>query len=659
MLRLLTPVILAMATLLVAWPGSSLTAEPSRDTLEKFRGLFRVLEGTGPIDDALDRSLWPRDELLASYLELELLFHPRTRISYAQLRQFLSRYPAHPQIPLIKPLVDRFMTDEGTDAEALAWYDRFSPTTSKARLRYLRLLLAKQRMKEAGDLFVTLYRAGASFPGALDTGVRQFQARLTADDHEARARQVLKWGSPKTFEAQLKRIPDPNRRAYLEALAAAHRLNTDFFTLVNRLPPELARSSELWYTRMERLRASGFDLLAMELLNGPQGKYLAAEDRHRIRFSLGQDFLFDKQDFLTAFTLLDPNAQEMGAQLEDSLWLAGWSAYRAGYKEVALAHFRTLGQGAPTPTLRAQGAYWAASLLGFDHPDSRLLLQKAADFPETFYGLLAFESLYRGLPDLIRPEPQCDALLADPTLAPELARMELLRQMERSYYNGGEIEALAQRRNLGLADQVCLANHFGAPNRAIKAASELLRKTNQRVWTGLYPPLPWKPALGWSLDPSVVAGTTRQESLFANRVNSRVGAAGLMQLMPATAREEARLVGLPEPTPFLLQLPAYNLSLGQSYLSRMLAKWNGDLVLALVSYNAGPHRAGKWRAERLAMTPLEFMESIRFKETRNYVKLVIHGMAVYRQRLRGSSSSLQSLLGIGQPGLDDLRTPVN
>jgi soluble lytic murein transglycosylase len=145
------------------------------------------------------------------------------------------------------------------------------------------------------------------------------------------------------------------------------------------------------------------------------------------------------------------------------------------------------------------------------------------------------------------------------------------------------------------------------------------------------------------LDPAVMLGLIRQESRFITDVRSHVGASGLMQLMPATARWTAQKVGI-DYRPDMINDPAVNLRLGAAYLKRLLDDFDGSLALAAAAYNAGPGRPRRWR-EGVVLEPAAWAETIPFNETRDYVKKVLANAVVYNAVLGQPLVGLQARLG--------------
>jgi len=141
----------------------------------------------------------------------------------------------------------------------------------------------------------------------------------------------------------------------------------------------------------------------------------------------------------------------------------------------------------------------------------------------------------------------------------------------------------------------------------------------------------------------VLYGLIRQESRFVTDVRSSVGASGLMQLMPATARWTARKIGQPY-TPAMINDSDVNLRLGATYFKLVLDDFGGSLAMATAAYNAGPNRPRRWR-EGAVMEPAAWAETIPFNETRDYVKKVLSNSVYYAALLGTPAPTLKARLG--------------
>ena len=262
-----------------------------------------------------------------------------------------------------------------------------------------------------------------------------------------------------------------------------------------------------------------------------------------------------------------------------------------------------------------------------------------------FYGLLAAEETNAaGTPDWTGWQPGEEDLKrarAVPAIQRALAlyRADLREEGLREWLFA--IRGFDDRSLLAAAQ---VASEAGIPDRAIGTAD---RTVQLHDFTQRYP-TPHRELLGaaarqWNLDEALLYGIIRQESRFIADVRSRVGATGLMQLMPATARWVAKEIPVAYYKPSMLTQVDVNLQMGAYYFRRVLTNL-GDPVLATAAYNAGPGRAKRWRDAR----PLEgaiYAETIPFPETRDYVKKVAANTWYYTSRLTGKTVSLKQLMG--------------
>ena len=147
-----------------------------------------------------------------------------------------------------------------------------------------------------------------------------------------------------------------------------------------------------------------------------------------------------------------------------------------------------------------------------------------------------------------------------------------------------------------------------------------------------------------NLDPAYVYGLIRQESRFIMDARSHVGASGLMQVMPATARWTARKIGLANFRPEQLQDRETNIAIGTGYLKLVLDDFDGSMPLAAAAYNAGPGRPRSWRNGPV-LEAAAWAENVPFSETRDYVKKVLANTTVYAALLSGEPQSLKARLG--------------
>ena len=169
-------------------------------------------------------------------------------------------------------------------------------------------------------------------------------------------------------------------------------------------------------------------------------------------------------------------------------------------------------------------------------------------------------------------------------------------------------------------------------------------------------PMPFRDAVvkrsqSINLDPAYVYGLIRQESRFIMDARSGVGASGLMQVMPATARETARRIGMTGFTADMITDRDTNIAIGTGYLKLVLDDVGGSMPMAAAAYNAGPGRPRTWRGQSgsPAVEAAIWAESVPFAETRDYVKKVLSNTTNYAAILTGQPQSLKARLGMVGP----------
>ncbi|HSJ06417.1 MAG TPA: transglycosylase SLT domain-containing protein [Longimicrobiales bacterium] len=289
------------------------------------------------------------------------------------------------------------------------------------------------------------------------------------------------------------------------------------------------------------------------------------------------------------------------------------------------------------------GYWWAHALELAGAADSaRLVLREVrAEDPFSYYGLRAGERLGVGLWEFeSAPVP---AVTADvhAEVARRLDALDVLRGAGLD--ESANLEAARVMERFAAADGALYALAAGYHARdqtfsGIRIGRELLRREGNwnRELLQLVYPFPYRDAVirearANNLDPYLVAGLIRQESMFNTRARSPAGAIGLMQVMPRTGTTVARTVGIQGFQPARLTDPAVNLRIGTRYLAEQIRSHNGRLVDAIGAYNAGPHRIARWRQFPEYRIPELFIERIPFQETRDYVKIVQQNAVIYRE----------------------------
>ncbi len=335
-----------------------------------------------------------------------------------------------------------------------------------------------------------------------------------------------------------------------------------------------------------------------------------------------------------------------GVQAPYAHWWAGLAAWRLRKYDVAAQLFGDM-TNAPdiSDWSRSGAAFWSAraSLVGRNPGRVSGMLKLGARYPHTFYGLLSLQALDGEKPfdwTLPRLGPVELSLLDQ---VPAVRRSLALLEADQAARAESELKRLTGAPSPELTRVLlALIGKANLPDVAIRLGFKLQRTRGERYDAALFPVPGWMPHDGYNVDKALVFGFMRQESRFKTNAKSRRGAAGLMQLMPATARFIARK----RTSRSALLEPEHNIALGQKYIKHLLEdpSINGNLFYATSAYNAGPGNLRKWRRKiDYQDDPLLFIESVRSRETRNFVERVLTNFWIYRLRLGQPVPSLAAV----------------
>jgi soluble lytic murein transglycosylase len=550
------------------------------------------------------------------------------------------------------------------------------PEAARARLALAQVLLADGRTTDAARVLNDLWILAPAAPEA-ESAARQL--RMLADrglagpppatrERVERAERLLTagLGEPAQNEAEaLLRdtlAPDLRGRALrivLEVSRRAGRYDAAKATVtraLSSLPPERRRP---WLLELARLQKRQSRDLALATLDKLAREYPKSQEAAEALLQKGR-LLEEASRVPEAQVVYQqlaggyPDEAEAGA----ALWRLGWLAwFRGAHAEAAASWTRILAiRGGQT--YREATVYWlgrADQLRGEAELASQRFARLQGDAPRSYYGILAAQRSGRQAP--MSPSSPPPALPADP-LEPlqadaGYARVEALRGVGLGSFADEEMVEMT-RRALGdskllyaLSAAYVQASRYHLALRILRRHFHSLARTGvdtpRAFWELVYP-IGWRSELTEAasraaIDPLLVAAVVREESSFYPQARSRVGARGLMQLMPETARPLAQARRLALNNAELLDDPATNLELGSVYLAGLLREF-GDARLAVAAYNAGPARVREWWGTRRSDDLEVWVEQIPFDETRAFVRRVMLSWDEYR-RLYGPAAAVE------------------
>ncbi|MEC9368604.1 MAG: lytic transglycosylase domain-containing protein [Pseudomonadota bacterium] len=489
----------------------------------------------------------------------------------------------------------------------------------------------------------------------------RFSDILVPADHKARVDRLLLADRAKLVEAVTRtaKLLDENDRKKIDARVAVVRRSSKAEDLLKAISAEAQQNDTgFYFSRIQHLCRQDKSEEAWKLLvSAPsEPEQLVSLEDWWIERRVNCRAALDAGKPQLAYDIVKGHGPIKGEPYEEAQFLAGWIALRYLNKpELAFEHFVALRTAATDADVISRAEYWLGRTARArkNAAEAEEHFRKAATYPLTYYGQLAVQAL--------NPAPAKLALAPNPIpTADEAARFaarDSVRAIRIAHEAG--LEALAPF----FYQQ--LARTLKSPGEAILLA-ELARRIddihdsvrlakialNYGLPTGHYAypvgVLPDYKRVTGEVESALLHALSRQESEFNPRARSPVGARGLMQLMPRTARMVAKQHKVKYRPANLTTDASYNMMLGAAHLRDLIDEYGGSYIMTLVAYNAGPSRVIQWmeasgdpRDPRV--DPIDWVERIPFTETREYVQKILSTTQIFRSQLQGPQSALQLL----------------
>jgi len=538
-------------------------------------------------------------------------------------------------------------------SRVLAYFAQFEPTTNAGAAKYAVALQAAGERDKANLWAKTAWRGGTLTSEDEAALLSRFGSAFSIDDHDARMDALL-WARATRDAARQIGFTSAARRPVFEARLAQLTESVDANEKASAVGAIARDDAGYLADRARYLRNSGQSYAARQLLATrlplrvkpamPETWFealllnaeAAANDR---QWTVAYDIASKIEDAYAEPTRIADQNSRVRDKYSDLAWVAGTAALH-GMRQPAKAvrMFDLYAQSYDSPNITSKGYYWAgrAAAEAGQSEKAKAYFEKAAAFPDYFYGQLSLERLGRPLPVFNRKpaieitDQDRKAYDSEPLVIAAKASFRTGPWREQIRFNRALAEqAKTAKDYLLLSD---LAIRTGARDLGVIKGISALSSGVGAIDETSFPtmPVPFGHESSWT----IIHAITRQESQFAEGAISHAGARGLMQLMPGTAREQSGKANLSYNLSSLTDDPQYNIRLGSGYIQRMMDYYGGSYPLAVAAYNAGPGNVNKWlRANgdpRMGgIDWVKWIEEIPISETRNYVKRVLENAVVY------------------------------
>ena len=602
------------------------------------------------------------DAVARRLIEWRRLLDKNSGASFADIDAFLKSNSDWPLRETLFVRAEAALGPELSPSGVVTWFGNRQPASSLGRIRLGEALVATGNGATGREMIRQGWRQGEFDPPQELAIVQKDGAMLTPEDDRVRLDNLLWRDETTDAQRELARLDDMSARIGAVRIA----LRTDparARNLLSSLPTMAYSDPDLLFDRARTARHSGDNAEAQALLLRITSHEPARAHPSKWWNELNANArqALEDKNYRTAYNLAAYSGLSPGDdEYKEAEFLAGWIALRfLGEPQSALAHFERLDANSSRPISKARADYWEGRAYeGLKQPvEARREYVLASKSPQTYYGQIALMRL-EAHPLLHVPDVTIEASPRETFEQEELTRaMEVLADLGEENllrdFAMRDVDLYPATAHVGLLMQQL--TEWGFREIALRIA-KAKSYDGILIQTYTHPIITIPPYAGPPPGPekALVLGLIRQETEFDPDSVSGPGARGLMQLMPEAARRAAAEAGLAYRPNDLLSDTNYNMQLGMTELAGDLRQWSGSYVLATASYNAGVHNAEKWIAafgdpRSATVDPIDWVESIPFSETRNYVQRVLENTEVYRNRLAGHDTPLRIL--------DDLYLP--
>ncbi len=590
------------------------------------------------------------DEAAVKFVELLYLRDHGPEAGYARIMAFLDAAPNWPLAETLLKRAEKALYDNKEPAAVVsAHFENRKALTPYGLLAQARAAYAQADVPQ-GKVKLREAWGDADIDAELEKNIRdEFSARLTLDDHKFRFSRLIYAQEPSAAIRQARNYLNGGYQSAANVAQALINFRSGAEKQYAALPALMRGELALQYVLVRYYRkAESFDKARSILASVPADAAAMCdaaawfeERRSNVRRSVGP---LQTAHWKSAYAIAKSHGLTSGDLALDGEFLAGWVALRyLDQPTQALPHFLKLQKLAQTGTDRAKAFYWIGRThkANEDTAAARVAFQAAATQSTLYYGQLAREELGRG--------KEAENVSSGNSSAVAKARVEqdevvrALRIMAKvGAKNQLAIFMMALTTRFQTRDELNavaeIVQNAGGTTMALRfAKAASIKGHDLQAWAYPIYGLPNWASLGKPIEKALVFALSRQESEFDPDAGSSVGAQGLMQLMPATARIIARQYHIGYSAGRLKEA-SYNVQLGSAHLADLVDGLSGSYILTLVAYNAGPGRARDWLAyygdpRGGQVDPVDWVECIPFNETRQYVQKVMQNLHVYRSRL--------------------------
>ncbi len=603
-----------------------------------------------------------KDKSIYNFIQWRHLLTSGNQASFYDYQVFLNKNSDYPRISRVKYLAEHKLSTESVSPKKIInWFGEKDPLSG-----YGKMILGESHVlignKNKG---IKLIKEGWITADLSKNELKYFRKKykkyLNADDYIKRA-DYLAWNGDRW---DLRRLIRYLPKDYELLYNARHLLMSKGYGVdqaIANVPQKFKNDAGLNYDRLKWRRKKGrVDSSAEILLKIRNDKeYLVRPDKWWKEREIISRALLYKKKYEVSYKISSNHGMTEGSEYAAAEWMSGWIAL-SFLKDPLTAknHFKNFYENVSYPISLSRGAYWlgrAYEKIG-EREQSNNWYREATKYLTTYYGQLAFLKLNPNGKFELEIDMEIDPKYRIQFFNKELVKISyLLDELKKDKYTKHILRHLAND-NIAKGSEVLAAelatsiNRYDFAIQVSKIASYQKRFHNKYN----YPIISTPKYINKRKIPesALILSIIRQESEFDLEANSHAGAKGLMQLMPYTAKLVSKQAKLPYSKSRLTTDPEYNINLGSHYIAGLILQYDGAYPFAVAAYNAGPNRVKYWKKinkdpQKKQVDYVDWVELIKFRETRNYVQRVMENYNVYRYILEQRPVTMKNFF-IDQP----------
>ena len=593
---------------------------------------------------ALSLSKKAKDKSIHDFITWRHLLTTGNQASFYEYLTFIKNNENYPRINRIRYLAEhKLSTDKISPKKIINWFESNEPLSG-----YGKLILGESFIK-TGDIKkgTSLIKDGWIVADLNRSNMKFFRKKykkfLNADDYIKRADYLAWEGKSWDLKRMLRYLPKDHELLYTaRQILMSKSYGVD--NAIKNVPTKLKNDAGLNYDRLKWRRKRGRVDDSLEIIFKVKNNkdYLIRPDKWWTERAIMARALIYKKKYESAYKVTSKHTLDKGPKFAEAEWMSGWIALSFLNDPIlAIDHFNNFYQNVNYPISLSRGAYWLGrsyEKIG-DKSQSQQWYKEASKYLTTYYGQLAHLKIKPNenfeLPEQQKITKEYRKYFYKKDLVKIIF---LLDELNKDKYTKNILKHIANDNIVSGSEILAaeLASNISRYDFAIQISK--LASYEKRFHNDFNYPIISTPNYvnGRKIpETAFILSLIRQESEFDMTANSHAGAQGLMQLMPYTAKLVSKQAKLPYSKSRLTSDPEYNINLGSHYIAGLILRYDGAYPFATAAYNAGPKRVKYWKKinknpQKNQVDFVDWVELIKFKETRNYVQRVMENYNVYR-----------------------------